>query len=227
MTSWKLYLWFSHHKLVSKSLNPSSRWWFLDVRVETDYTHANSQQTSKLRPVNSRAVVSTYEMHGCTCLYLYTPPRLKRTWSWGRLVYHGQQNLLKTSTVMSWKKPTVPLHGKRFARLTSINREVTCPNLIQGFKLLWLPKYYPHWVFTYVPFQCGELCAYFWSSDLMPSNDAVLPHWMFCDIRRERFGFWDQDTSSLTHPLPLLWKERAEVAVYHGSLHYPYFPSKS
>ena len=169
-------------------------------------THSRPQNYVRSIHVRLWALIK-YTAAQMTCLYLYTPPHLKRTWSWGRLVYHGQQNLLETSTLMSWKKPTVPSHGKRFARLSSINREVTCPNLIRGFELLWLPKYYPHGVFTYVPFQCGELCASSWSSDLMPSNDAVLPRWKFCDIRRERFGFWDQDRSSLRHPLPLLWKE--------------------
>ena len=54
-------------KILFESLGVSSlRWYFLDFLVETDYTHANSQQTSKQRPVNSHAVVSTYQIHGCT-----------------------------------------------------------------------------------------------------------------------------------------------------------------
>ena len=167
-------------------------------------THSRPQNYVQSIHVRFWALIK-YTTARVTCLYLYTPPHLKRTWSWGSL--SRPKNLLETSSRMSWMKLTVPSHGKRFARLTSINREVTCPNLIHGFELLWLPKCYPHGVFTYVPFQCGEFWTSSWSSDLMPSNDAVLPGWRFCVIRRERFGFWDQDRSSLTHSLPLLWKE--------------------
>ena len=170
--------------------------------------HTHSRPQNYVRSIHVRLwALIKYTAARITCLYLYTPHHLKRAWSWGSSIYHGKQTLLETSSRMSWKKLTFPSHGKRFARLTSITREVTCPNLILEFELLWLPKYYPHGVFTYVTFRCGEFCASSWYSDLMPSNDAVLPRWRFCVIWRERFGFWDQDRSSLTQPLPLLWKE--------------------